>query len=365
MNAPLAGVRIVDLSRLLPGPFCTWLLSSLGAEVIRVEPPGGGDYSRQLPPLISGHGVFFAALNRGKRSVALDIRQEQGRRGFEALLHSADVLLEGFKPGTLARAGLSGEDMLSRHPKLVIASISGFGQSGPLAQEPGHDLNYQGYAGIVAGQAHLEPSVVQVADLAGGALMAALGIVSALYGVARGGAGRWLDCSMTDGALALMAPQLAVAQAEGRPLRPGGELLTGGAAHYRCYRCADGRWITLAPLEPKFWAALREAIPECPEGPDAAALTAIFSSQPAAHWIARAPGACVGPVLRARELPEHPLHKARGNFERVLGIPMAKAPFPWAPEPVVPRLGEHTRQILGPLGVDVDALLKLGQAQEA
>jgi crotonobetainyl-CoA:carnitine CoA-transferase CaiB-like acyl-CoA transferase len=358
----LAGVRVVDLSRLLPGPFCSWILASLGAEVIRVEPPGGGDYSRALPPIAQGHGVFFAALNRGKQSVALDVRTPQGHAALLALLETADVLLEGFKPGALARSGLAPEVLLERFPDLVIASITGFGQQGALTLEPGHDLNYCGYAGIVAASERLEPVAVQVADLAGGALTAAAGISAALVGVARGTGGRHLDVSMTHGALALMAPQLAMVQADDRDLVPDGELLTGGMGLYRSYRCADDRLLTVGPLEPKFWALLQAQLPDAPAAPDAAALAALFCKEPLQHWVDTLKRCCVGPALRARELPEHPVHA--GRFESVLGVPMARAPFPWSPAPVVPELGAHTVQVLGPL-VDVDALLASGCAHQA
>lgn len=360
---PLAGVRVLDLSRLLPGPYCTWTLAALGAEVIRVEPPTGGDYTRELPPVIDGHGVFFAAINRGKRSVTLDLRREEGREVFLALLKTADVLVEGFKPGVLAEIGLDPARLREEHPRLITCSITGYGQTGPLALEPGHDLNYQGYAGIIAAAGgEGAPWPVQVADLAGGAQSAALAIVAALLGRATHGRGATLDCSMTEGAMALLAPHLATALAESRDLSPGGELLTGGYSAYRSYPCADGGWITVAPLEPKFMArlvgilsALREdgeALDTSEEG-----LRALFLTRPRDEWVTLLRGACVGPALTAQELPSHPQHVARGAFEPVLGLPMVRAPFPWAQSAEVPRLGEGNRTILGALGLS-EALLQ-------
>ena len=359
---PLLGVRVLDLSRLLPGPYCTWTLAALGAEVIRIEPPTGGDYTRELPPVIDGHGVFFAAINRGKRSVTLDLRQEEGREVFRALLKTADVLVEGFKPGVMAEIGLDPVRLRADHPRLIVCSISGYGQAGPLALEPGHDLNYQGYAGIIAAAGgEGTPWPVQVADLAGGAQSAALAIVAALLGRLSHGEGAWLDCSMTDGSMALLAPHLATALAESRDLNPGGELLTGGYSAYRSYPCADGGWLTVAPLEPKFMARLVGVLSALAE--EGAELDTseegfrrLFLTRPRDEWVTLLQGCCVGPALGAQELPTHPQHVARGTFEPVLGLPMVRAPFPWAQSAEVPRLGEGNLAILGALGLPASLL---------
>lgn len=351
---PLSGIRVVDLSRLLPGPFCSWYLASLGAEVIRVDPPRGGDYSRSMPPVVQGTGVFYACLNRGKLSVSLDLRRPEAHEAFHALLGSADVLLEGFKPGALARSGLPVQALLQRHPKLIVASISGYGQEGPLAQEPGHDLNYQGLAGVVAQAAQEGPYPVQVADVAGGSLTAALSICAALLGQQRGTLDRrWLDISMSDGALGLMAPHLATATARGQTLQPQGEMLTGGLPNYRAYRCSDGRWICVGALEPKFMARLIEQA----GGPPSAEL---FATRTRDEWVERLQECCVSPALEAEEVLVHPHHLARERFEVVCGIPMARAPFPWTSSVDVSAPGADTQRVLKPLGVDVEALVALG-----
>lgn len=354
---PLAGVRVLDLSRLLPGPYCTWTLAALGAEVIRIEPPTGGDYTRELPPLVNGHGVFFAAINRGKRSVSLDLRKPEGLEAMRALLKTADVLVEGFKPGVMAAMGLDPARLCEEHPRLIVCSITGYGQTGPLALEPGHDLNYQGYAGIIAAAGgEGTPPPIQVADLAGGAQSAALSIVAALFGRGRHGRGAYLDCSMTEGAMALLTPHLATALAESRDLVPGGELLTGGYSAYRSYACADGGWLTVAPLEPKFMSRLVSAL-QVAQGGEAEVdcseegLRRVFLTRPRDEWVAALQGCCVGPALTARELPTHPQHAARGAFEPVMGLPMVRAPFPWAQSNEVPRLGEGNAELLGPLGL--------------
>ena len=360
---PLSGVRVVDMTRLLPGPFCSWYLQSLGAEVIRIESPAG-DMIRSLPPLVEGQGVFHAALDRGKRSVALDTRKAGGQEALRALLETADVFLESFRPGVLASAGLGPEALRERFPRLILCSITGFGQTGPLAELPGHDLNYAGYAGIVAACEGPEtaPFPVQVADLAGGALTAALGVSAALVEQGKTGRGRWLDIAMTEGSLSLMAPHIAVALAEERDLRPGGELLTGGYGAYRTYNCRDNRWITVAPIEPKFWMRLRELVEDAPSAPDAEALAALFATRDRDDWVSLLQDCCVGPALTAQELPEHPHFVARGCFEQVLGVAMPRAPFPWSASPVVPRLGQDTVELLSPLGVDVEALVSSGAA---
>ena len=234
-----------------------------------------------------------------------------------------------------------------------MASITGYGQTGPLAREPGHDLNYQGFAGVVAAAGAEEPYPVQVADV-GGALTAALTICAALLGRERGSLDRrWLDISMTESVLGLMAPHLATAWAEGRALRPGGEMLTGGLANYRAYRCADGRWLCVGALEPKFLARLITQA----GGPPSAAL---FASRPLDQWLELLQDCCVSAALEVAEVVEHPQHAAREVFEDVLGIPMARAPFPWRNSSRIAQPGEHTRELLEPLGVDVDALVGLG-----
>lgn len=363
---PLAGIRVVDLSRLLPGPYCTWLLTSLGAEVIRIEDPSGNDYTRTLPPIVEGTSVFFASLHRGKRSVALDTRRPEGQAALRALLATADVLVEGFKPGTLAKAGLAPETLLEEFPGLVIASITGYGQTGPLRHEPGHDVNYLGYAGVVAALGAPElPYAVQVADVAGGALMAAVGICAALVGKARTGRGRWLDISMTEGSLALHMPHVATALAEGRDLAPGGEMLTGAYGAYRTYRCADSKLLTFGPLEPKFWFAFLAHIEQPDLAADPVELAALFATRTRDAWMDLLSDCCAGPALDTRELPQHPLFTARNCFETVLGVPMPRSPFHWGAPPLVPALGRDTDDVLGALGLPVDELVASGVAARA
>jgi len=191
-------------------------------------------------------------------------------------------------------------------------------------------------------------------------LTAALGIAAAVAGVARGGPGRWLDVSMTEGALAAFGPFLAMAQGEHRAHRPGQEMLTGGLGTYRAYRCADGRILCVGALEPKFWMRMRELAPELPSVPATHELVPVFASRDRDDWVALLTGCCVGPALGATEVSDHPHHVARGAFQDYLGMPLANAPFGWSPSHEVPRVGEHTEELLRPLGVDLEALVASG-----
>ena len=315
----LQGVRVVDLTRLLPGPACTWYLQGLGAEVIKVEDPQGGDWARHMPPFTpDGVGAWFAAVNAGKKSVSLDLRLATDRARLQELLEGTDVLVEGFRPGVMAHLELDPAELCERFPRLIVASLSGFGQAGPWRDVPGHDLGYAGLAGALSlGASHdglPDPPFLQVADLAGGALTGALAIAAALYARERTGRGQWLDVSLTDGILALMAPNLA-STAVGATPRPGCEPLTGGLPTYGLYRCRDSGVVAVAALEPKFQEALCQGLEAelgHPVAMDRDALARAFASRDRDHWVGCLGGACVTPVLRPEEVLVHPLHRARG-----------------------------------------------------
>lgn len=359
---PLSGVRVVDVSRLLPGPMCTWYLQGMGAEVVKIEPPGTGDYLRHVPPYgPDGVGAWFTAINGGKRSVVLDLRQGAAVEALAALLVEADVLVEGFRPGVLAAMGLPPAQLRERHPGLVICSISGYGQDGPFEQLPGHDLGYVAMAGLFGlparhGGLPALPAL-QLADMAGGALTAALRICAALYHRERTGEGAWLDVSMTDGVVALMAPTLTEVAISGRDPVPGGGALTGGVANYQLYRCSDGELLAFPPLEPKFWARFQAALGE--DLPmDIEVIEARFATRPRDEWVALLAEACVVPALTPREVLEHPLHRARGTVVGEGREARVRPPFPDAPAPApAPALGAHSRAVLEAAGVDTAGLL--------
>jgi len=375
----LTGIRVLDLTRLLPGAFCTMLLGDRGADVIKVEEPGTGDYLRWLPPLAGGQGVVFNSLNRNKRAITLNLKAEAGRELFKALVATADVVVEGNRPGVMERLGLGWETLHALRPGLVLCSITGYGQDGPFAQRAGHDLNYMATAGALAlnappgGSPH--PLAVQVADIGAGGVGAAAAILSALLAVARGGEGKHLDISMTDGALTWLAMPVAEAFAGGEQPVGGRTRLTGHFPCYRVYECADGRFLSVGALEPKFWSTLVEAL-ERPDllgrhldpSPEAhAEVEAVFLTRGRDDWTARLDGldVCVEPVLELAELESHPQIAARGLIRHQAGgtevAPAVPLEAGWRRlDP--PGLGQHNREVLGEVGIDAGRLAELAAA---
>jgi crotonobetainyl-CoA:carnitine CoA-transferase CaiB-like acyl-CoA transferase len=250
---PLDGIRVLDLTRLLPGAAATMLLADFGAEVLKVEEPSG-DYARHMPPLVEGEGAVFRATNRGKKSIVLDLKTEAGKSRLLELAAGSDVLIEGFRPGVMQRLGLDYETMRDIHPRLVYVSLTGYGQSGPQARKAGHDINYIALGGLL-GLAGGIPGT-QIADLAGGSMQAVIGILLALAARQKSGCGQHVDISMLDGVAWLMTLPLAVHEATGEIPERGGTMLSGRYACYQTYEAADGRWLAVGALERKFWTAL-------------------------------------------------------------------------------------------------------------
>jgi alpha-methylacyl-CoA racemase len=385
-TAPLQGVRVLDLSRLLPGPFATLVLADLGADVVKVEDPQGGDSLRWLPPLVGEQSGYFHAINRNKRSATLDLRRPEGAAAFLRLARGADVVVESFRPGVLDRLGVGWEALHAANPRLVLCSISGYGQDGPYRERAGHDLDYAAIAGVLALNGPPErplPLGVQVADLAGGAWPAVAGILAALVRRGATGEGAHVDVSMTEGALALLAMHLGAAAARGAPLARGEEMLNGRAACYAVYRTKDGRFAALGALEPKFFAAFCAAVgrPELAErhldddgrGPRAE-LEAIFASRTREEWarFAAEHDVCVAPVLEGDEPRADPQLRARGAFVEVetpwegRALPGVASPVRLrgyeAPLRAAPRLGEHTAAVLREAGVSDEELAALRAA---
>jgi alpha-methylacyl-CoA racemase len=338
-DAPLAGVRVLDLSRLLPGPYCSLVLSDLGARVDKLEDPHAGDYLRVFPPKIAGVDMCgkFAALNRDKRSLCLDLKQPAGRDALLRLLPRYHVLLESFRPGVLDRLGLDAATLFTANPRLVVCAISGYGQDGPYRDRAGHDLNYIGLAGLLgmAGPTDGPPPVppVQIADLGGGALTAATGILAALLAAERTGRGRRVDVSMCEGSLGFLTPVFGDLAAGGELPPRGQELLTGGVAMYGVYRTRDDRFLTVGALEPKFWEAFCRAIGRPFDAAELVArpaeqarvraeVQAILGTRTRDEWAAvfAAVDACCEPLLSPAEAARHPLHEARGVFTEIDGV---------------------------------------------
>jgi len=369
----LSGIRILDLSRLLPGPFLTMVLADLGADVIKIEDPHVGDYVRAFPPTKGGVSGRYLAINRGKRSLALDLKAPAGRDALLRMVTRADVVVDSFRPGVMAKLGVGYEALAAANPKIVMCSISGYGATGPYAARAGHDLDYIALAGVLAmtGPAGGAPQMpgVQLADLAGGALWSATAILAALVGRERSGRGAHLDISMTEGAMALLAAELGNLDCGAHPTR-GVETLNGGLACYGVYRTKDDRYLAVGALEPKFWIALNQAIGRAPNVAELvgdaalqakvrAELAAIFASRTAAAWHEALGEAevCVELVTEVDELPAHPLHRAREVFFELdagagIGrIAQLRTPVgrPRDPRPP-PRHGEHTREVLAEYG---------------
>ncbi|HLQ61914.1 MAG TPA: CaiB/BaiF CoA-transferase family protein [Candidatus Acidoferrales bacterium] len=380
----LQGVRVLDLTRLLPGAYCSMLLADLGADVVKVEEPGAGDYMRWLPPLRGGQGVTFNAFNRNKRSLTLNLKAEDGRELFKKLAARADVVMEGNRPGVMDRLGLGYGVLKHANPKLVLCSITGYGQDGPFRMRAGHDLNYMATAGGLGLNAppgaDPHPLGVQVADLGGGGLQAAVAILAALLAVERGAEGRHLDVSMTDTALSWVAASLAQAQAQAAgEVAPGGGLrLTGRYACYRVYRCRDGRHYSVGALEPKFWQELCEAVGrpdlvplQFAEGEDGerlqAELEAVFAARSRAEWeqVFEGRDVCCEPVLELDEVAAHPQVAARRLLrQEPTGLEVAPA-VPLGPgwrRLPPPGLGEHNAEVLAEIGVDAAQLARLRAA---
>jgi len=375
---PLTGIRILDLTRLLPGAYCTLLLADMGADVIKVEEPGAGDYMRWTPPLAGGQSALFNAINRNKRSVTLNLKADAGRDLLLRLVEGADVLVEGNRPGVMDRLGLGWEAVHARNPRLVMCSITGYGQDGPFASRAGHDLNYMATAGGLGLNGERDgppvPPAVQVADIGGGGLQPAVAILGALVGVQRGGEGRWIDASMTDGAVSWLALALAT-HAGGETVARGHQRLSGRFACYRVYACKDGGYYSVAALEPKFWSALCSAL----ERPDLVdlqysddsvvhvALEEMFASRTRLEWQRRlsALDACCEPVLDIDEVPSHPQIAARRLIEtHETGVevrPAIRLSEGWRRRDA-PRLGEHSKEVLAELGIDDSTLEELKTA---
>lgn len=363
----LAGIRVLDLSRLLPGPFCTQLLVDLGAEVIKVEDPAGGDYLRHMPPqLADGTCVLFHAINRGKKSVTLDLKAADDNAKFVALVKTADVVVESFRPGVMEKLGLAPAQLLAHNPRVIVCSISGYGQTGSYRLKAGHDINY--LARTAAQSLMHEPTVlpVQVADMAGGALPAALQILAALVGRDRnGGKGALIDVSMTHNVFGLLSPSFARVSASGERVDDARDVLVGKVPCYAMYRTSDG-WISVGSLEPKFWYGLCDAL-EMPDlksrGMDDGAngddvrriLSERFATKTSSAWRAYfAPHDVCVEVLRTPEEvlgdAEFPSVHVEVAGQRVkLPVPPTGIAGAVASSVRAPALGEHNDAILGAL----------------
>ena len=360
MPGPLAGFRVVDLTRLYPGPYATLLLADLGAEIVKVEDAAEGDLLRGLPEQ-------FEALNRGKRSIAIDLKAREGPGVLRRLCARADVLIEGFRPGVLERLGCSPAALSAEFPRLVICSLTGFGQTGPLRGKAGHDIGYLALGGVLSrcglGEAPALPGA-QFADFFGGGLQAVVAVLAALVERAATGRGGALDVAMTEGAMQALLPRLADPSSE--------DVLRGDRPCYRVYGCRGGGAVALGALEPKFWERFCTAVgrPDwegqqfdpslCP------AVDELFLGRTRDEWVALLGPAdcCAEPVLRVEELAAHPQHLARSLWlrdGRPRSLP-AVVETSQLPAARAPRQGEHTEAVLREAGASDEEISALRAA---
>jgi alpha-methylacyl-CoA racemase len=394
---PLADVKVLDLTRLLPGGFCSLLLADLGAEVLKVEDTGMGDYIRWAPPYygtdaeqaLGTRSSLYLSLNRGKRSVRLDLKSEAGREAFLRLVAAHDVVLDGFRPGVLDRLGVGYERQREANPAVVCCAITGYGQDGPNTQRAGHDMNYLALNGLLGltGTKDGPPvqSAGQIADLGGGALMAAFGTMAALHHARRTGEGQLVDVSMTDGALSWLAMVAGRYFCDGEVPERGNQQLAGALICYMPFEAADG-WVTCGALEPKFWAAFcngagrPDLIEKQFEGPGSEAweeTAAIFRAKTREEWrvFNDEHDCCVEPVLDLDEALDSELVRARGMVVeldqprlgkvRQLGVPVKLSQTPGDPSRPAPAFGEHTAEALREVGYseeEIAAMIESGAA---
>jgi alpha-methylacyl-CoA racemase len=353
---PLEGVWVIEMAGIGPAPFCAMMLADMGAEVIRIDRKG-------VPDTL----ITLSVLKRGRRSAALDLKKPAGAAAVLRLVERADALIEGFRPGVMERLGLGPDVCLERNPRLVYGRMTGWGQDGPLASAPGHDLNYialTGVLGAIGGPDRPVPPLNLVGDFGGGAMYLAFGITCGLLEANRSGRGQIVDAAMVDGAASLMTPIYGLL-ADGSWTNARASNFIDGAAHfYGVYRCADDKWVAISAVEPQFYRNLLERIgigdPDFEDQWNASRwprlrerLAAVFETRTRAEWCAILEGtdACVAPVLDLEEAPRHPHNRARGTFLSLGGV-VQPGPAPrfsrTSPEVTAPpsQPGEHTEAVL-------------------
>lgn len=385
----LDGIKVLDLTRLLPGAFCSQMLADLGADVLKIEQPDGGDYNRSFPPLNRVESGSFLLLNRNKKSLTLNLKAPAGKDILRRLVRDADVLLEGFRPGVMERLGLSFEQLSLENPRLIYCAISGYGQDGPSRLKPGHDLNYMAEAGALqlfgrAGEGPIVPGL-SIADVGGGSLMASTGILAALIARGRTGKGQFVDVSMHDGAIAWLAMHGADQLFAGIEPKGGERPFIGQAPCYNVYACADGKHVALGIIEEHFWQRFCDAVGlsqlkdrQWPTGPECEnqkrLLSELFAGRTRDAWVVTLADADIpfGPVLSVEEAFAAPHARHRAMLQSVahpvegvvpqIGFPVKYSDTPCTIRSAPPLLGEHTDEVLADLGFDRAAIAELKQA---
>lgn len=379
----LSGIKVLDLSRLLPGPYCTLMMADYGAEVIKIEEPGKGDYIRGREPAIEGIGARHLTINRNKKSIELNLKTEEGKEIFKKMAATADVIIESFRPDVMKRLGLGYDEISKINDGIIYCSLTGYGQTGPYRKLPGHDINYIGYSGILGliGEKDGKPVVpgVQIADIGGGALMALSGICMALLHKERTGKGQYIDVSMMDGAITWLYAAVSDYFASGEIPKRGRNRLDGHYAFYNVYETRDGKYLSVGASELKFWKRICEVIekPEWIELHEGTAevqetlksdLAEVFRQKDQKEWLEllALEETCVGPVNEIDELFNDPQiierelfiqmdHPVAGNI-RQIGFPIKFSNTPGEIYAHAPILGEHTEEILQQLGYAKDKI---------
>lgn len=379
---PLAGVKVLDLTRLLPGPVATLHLADLGANVVKIEDPAAGDYARDMGPGAGADSsIFFRLVNRNKRGLRLDLKQPEGREVFLRLARDADIIVEGFRPGVVDKLGIGYQAVAALNPRIVYCAITGYGQTGPYRDRAGHDINYIGFAGVLdqigsAGGPPVLPNF-QIGDLLGGALVPLVGMLAALADARAHGRGRYVDVAMTDAVFAHAIFPLVGLLGQGRPVPRGADLLSGGVPCYGVYATSDGRYMAVGALERKFWEKLCAVL----ERPDLVPLhlatgdagrrgreelARIFAGQPQSYWSEkfRAADCCVTPVLDLAQAMDNEQLRARSMVVEGDGLPQFAPPYrlseyQFAVEQPAPAPGEHSEQILAEAGYSPEDIARL------
>lgn len=387
MSLPLEGIKILDLSRYLPGPFCTQILADFGAEVIKVEDPKGGDLGRHLTPLIEGESARFYTVNRNKKSITLDLKQDTGKEVFKKLVAQADVVVDQFRPGVMKKMGLDYDNLKQINPGIIYCAITGYGLTGPLRDAAGHDLNYLNLSGVtgLTGTYQGMPAMsgVQIADIAGGTLYSAIAILLALASRESTGQGQLCDVAMMDCSISLLAYTLGEWAGWGRLPEMGNDVLTGGYACYNIYETKDGRYVSLGAVEDKFWAEFCNKIDRAeyikPQWNTSlqqdiqADVRAIMLTKTRAEWVEffAQSDICFTPVLTLEEMCDHPqviardmilkLHNVRGTGRDVplTGVSVKLSGTPGEAKLIFPELGEHTDQVLNQAGYSSQEIANL------
>ncbi len=373
---PLAGIRILDMTRLLPGPVATLHLADLGAEVIKIEDPQVGDYARTLGTGQGEDSAYFRMINRNKQGLLLDLKKPEGVEVFLRLARNADAIVESFRPGVVDKLGIGYAAVAAINPRIAYCSISGYGQNGPYRDLAGHDINYLGYAGVLdqIGVEGGQPAIpnFQIADLLGGGLTAVMGILATVLEAQRSGVGRYIDVSMTDSVLAHTYFAMLRLNDAGRSAARGTDLLTGGLPCYTTYRCADGKYMAVGALEGKFWQLCCTTL-ERPQWTarqwDASLrgdMASLFSTRPRDAWsdLFAVVDCCVTPVLSPEEALENEQIMARNMVVRDTELnhfapPLKLSDYPFAIQRQAPKAGEDNEAILFAAGYDSASIAAL------